>query len=79
MKRSDWLKKKEHAAETIHCGNGEICVMIHDAEGRQAEGFGKNEEAAFAAALEQHQTRVKRATLTTAKYKRAKLSGTVAA
>lgn len=78
MKRNDWLKKKNHAAETIHCDNGDIAVITHDASGRQAQGFGKTEEAAFADAHDKHTAALKRAAHTTSKYAQKRFTGTIA-
>lgn len=55
MKRSKWLEKKGHAAETIKVVEPErpdsaVYVIIHDANGRDARGFGETEERAFGAA-----------------------------
>lgn len=56
MKRSKWLEKKGHAAETINVDGSigaqrdglPVYVIIHDAKGCDAHGFGKTEETAFA-------------------------------
>lgn len=77
MKRTDWLKKKSHAAETIHCDNGDIAVITHDADGRQASGFGKTEEAAFADAHGKHLASLKRAAHTTSRYSQKRFTGTI--
>lgn len=75
MKRADWLRKVGHATETIHVrASGVIAldsepfyVLIHDAEGREADGFGATEEFAFGAALVSYKKARHRAGLTTAR------------
>lgn len=52
MKRKQWLRRG-YAAETIRCATpaAEFYCIIHDPEGRVADGFGVDtEEAAFEAA-----------------------------
>lgn len=48
MKRKQWLRRG-YAAETIRCATSaaEFYCIIHDPDGRVADGFGENEEAAF--------------------------------
>jgi hypothetical protein len=59
MKRAAWLARKGHACETIRTSALEgapqaYYTIIHDADQRQAEGWGKSEEAAFAASHERY-------------------------
>ncbi len=77
MKRTDWLKKKRHAAETIHTDTGDLSCVIHDAEGRQQEGFGKTEELAFANAHGKHLAALKRAAHTVGRYKLSTFTGKI--
>lgn len=65
MKRSDWLSKPQHSAETTYTATKEYRVEIFDPHSRSATGWGKSEELAFTEAHETYKSAMHRASLTT--------------
>ncbi len=65
-----WTKKKSHALEIIHCADDTFSVVLHDAVGASAEGFGPSIDEAFVDAQTRYMADRRRSTLTVSRYAR---------